>query len=153
MKSKWFSLITWVALCLTVGLVGSFFSPGEWYQNMQKPSLTPPNIVFPIVWNILFVLMGIAAWRVSGREQGVSFALGLFVAQLGLNILWSYLFFGIHRPDLALIEIIILWLAILGTSNAFFKIDKIAGILILPYLAWVSFAIYLNYSFIQLNNI
>ena len=72
---------------------------------------------------------------------------------MSYTIRYSYLFFGIHRPDLALIEIIILWLAILGTSNAFFKIDKIAGILILPYLAWVSFAIYLNYSFIKLNNI
>ena len=154
MNIKWFSLIAWVSLCLLLGLIGSFFNPGEWYQSMQKPSLTPPDIAFPIVWNILFVLMGLAAWRVwEKREKSVSFALGLFIAQLGLNIFWSYLFFGIHRPDLALIEITILWLVILSTLGSFFKIDKVAGILMLPYLFWVSFAIYLNYTFVQLNNI
>jgi len=153
MSAKWLSLILWLGLCLFAGFIGSFFTPGEWYLGMQKSTLTPPDIVFPIVWNTLFILMGIAAWRVWGkREQGVSFALFLFVVQLGLNILWSYLFFGIHRPDLALVEIIILLLAILFTVIAFFKADKVAGILMLPYLAWVSFAIYLNYSFVQLNN-
>lgn len=121
---------------------------------MQKPSLTPPDVAFPIVWNILFVLMGVAAWRVwKKREKSASFALGLFITQLGLNIFWSYLFFGIHRPDLALIEISILWLVILSTLGSFFKIDKVAGILMFPYIVWVSFAIYLNYTFVQLNNI
>lgn len=153
MNTKWLSLILWVGLCLLVGFTGSFFTPGEWYQSLEKSSLTPPNIVFPVVWNILFILMGIAAWCIWGkREQGVSFALFLFIVQLLLNILWSYLFFGIHRPDLALIEIIILWIVILFTVIAFFKADKVAGVLMLPYLAWVSFAIYLNYSFVQLNN-
>jgi len=97
--------------------------------------------------------MGCAAWRVwEKREPGVSLALFLFIVQLLLNALWSYLFFGIHRPDLALIEIVILWIVILFTVVAFFKEDKVAGILMFPYLTWVSFAIYLNYSFVQLNN-
>ncbi len=154
MNVKWFGLILWVGLCLFVGFIGSFFTPGEWYQGMQKSSLTPPNIVFPIVWNILFILMGVAAWRVwEKREPGVSLALFLFIVQLLLNVLWSYLFFGIHRPDLALIEIVVLWILILFTVIAFFKVDKVAGALMSPYLAWVSFAIYLNYSFVQLNDL
>ena len=96
--------------------------------------------------------MGIAVWRVwERRSQGAHYALLLFIIQLGLNMLWSYLFFGLQRPELALIEIIILWAAILATTIAFFKIEKIAGILLLPYLGWVSFAIYLNYSIYHLN--
>lgn len=153
MNRRWSSLLFWVVLCLLVGFAGSFFNPGEWYAGLKKSSLTPPNIVFPIVWNFLFVLMGFAAWRVWGkRNQGVMLALGLFFMQLGLNILWSYLFFGIHRPDLALIEIIFLWFAIFVTLLVFYKIDHLAGLLLTPYLAWVSFAIYLNYAFVQLNN-
>ena len=150
---KWLSKIAWIALCLITGFIGSLFSPGEWYQSLEKSSLTPPNIVFPIVWNILFILMGVAAWRVwERRSQGASFALLLFIIQLGLNMLWSYLFFGLQRPGLALIDIIVLWAAILATTISFFKIDKIAGILLLPYIGWVSFAIYLNYSIYHLNN-
>ena len=149
---KWLSLVLCIALCLFAGFIGSLFSPGEWYQSLEKSSLTPPNIVFPIVWNILFILMGIAVWRVwERRSQGANYALLLFIIQLGLNMLWSYLFFGLQRPELALIEIIILWAAILATTIAFFKIEKIAGILLLPYLGWVSFAIYLNYSIYHLN--
>ena len=105
MNSKWLSLICWVGICLMTGFVGSLFTPGEWYQEMQKSVLTPPNYVFPLVWNALFVLMGIAAWRVwVEREKGVSFALSLFLVHLIFNMLWTYLFFGIHRPDLALVE-------------------------------------------------
>lgn len=153
MNGKWISLLFWIGLCLLVGFVGSVFNPGDWYQTMQKSPLTPPNIVFPIVWNILFVLMAIAAWRVwSLREKAISCAILFFIVQLVLNAYWSYLFFGIHRPDLALMEIVILWLVILITTILFIKVDSLAGILLLPYLCWVSFAIYLNYSFVQLNN-
>ena len=149
---KWLSLALWIALCLFAGFIGSLFGPGEWYQSLEKSSLTPPNFVFPIVWNILFILMGIAVWRVwERRSQGANYALLLFIIQLGLNMLWSYLFFGLQRPGLALIEIMILWAAILATTIAFFKIEKLAGILLLPYLGWVSFAIYLNNSIYHLN--
>ena len=152
MNSKWLSLVWWVGICLLTGFVGSLFAPGEWYQEMQKSALTPPNYVFPIVWNILFVLMGIAAWRVWGkRKKGVRFALSLFLVHLIFNMLWSYLFFGIHRPDLALFEIVFLWVVILLTIIAFIKVDRLAGIIMLPYIAWVSFAIYLNYAFVELN--
>ncbi len=149
---KWLSLIAWIALCLCAGFIGSLFSPGDWYQALEKSSLTPPNIVFPIVWNILFLLMGLAAWRIWERHsQGKNLALLLFIIQLALNILWSFLFFGLQRPDIALIEIVVLWAAILATMIAFFKIDKLAGVLLLPYIGWVSFAIYLNYSIYNLN--
>lgn len=154
MSSKWLSLIIWIVICLIAGYVGSLFNPGDWYSGMQKSSLTPPNFVFPIVWNILFILMGIAAWRVWGkREKGAGFAIALFLVHLIFNMFWSYLFFGIQRPDLALVEIVLLWGIILLVIVAFFKVDKLAGIIMLPYIAWVSFAIYLNYAFVNLNKI
>ena len=138
--------------CLSAGYIGSQFSPGEWYQSLQKSPLTPPNIVFPIVWNILFILMGLSVWRIRlRRSHETIFALLLFIIQLGFNILWSYLFFGLQRPELALIEILILWALILTTVFIFYRIDKMAGVLLLPYLGWVSFAIYLNYSIYHLN--
>jgi tryptophan-rich sensory protein len=137
---------------MLVGFIGSLFSPGEWYQSLQKPLLNPPNIVFPIVWNILFVLMGIAAWRIGEKQRiFISLAIVLFIIQLCFNILWSYLFFGMQRPGLAAIEIILLWTLILVTTYIFYKIDKVAGILLIPYLGWVGFAIYLNYSIYYLN--
>ncbi len=152
MNSKWLSLACWVGICLMTGFVGSLFTTGEWYDEMQKSALTPPNYVFPIVWSVLFVLMGIAAWRVWGkRKKGVGFALSLFLVHLIFNVLWSYLFFGIQRPDLALVEVVILWIVILLTIIAFFKVDRLAGLIMLPYLAWVSLAIYLNYTFVELN--
>ena len=149
---SWFKLVFWVGLCLLAGFIGSFFGPGEWYLSLRKSSLTPPNIVFPIVWNILFVLMGIAAWRISEKQQKIiSFALTLFLIQLIFNILWSYLFFGMRRPDLALVEILVLWIFILSATIVFYKIDKMAGTLLMPYLVWVGFACYLNYSIYSLN--
>ena len=148
------SLLSCVGLCLFVGFLGSLFVPGEWYENLNKSSLTPPNIVFPIVWNMLFVLMGLAAWRVWASEDiGLKkIAITIFLFQLILNVCWSYLCFGIQRPDLALLDIIVLWVFILITLVLFYRADRIAGFLFLPYCLWVSFAIHLNYSIYQLNN-
>lgn len=155
-SKKWAGLIVWILICLATGFFSSRFnpgsSPGDWYQLLEKSSLNPPNIVFPIVWNILFVLMGTAAWRIW-KMCGplLCFPLMLFIGQLILNGAWSYIFFGLKNPEFALIEIMILWIAILVTVISFYKIDKLAGYLLMPYLAWVSFAIYLNYSIVQLN--
>lgn len=148
-------ILFWVGFCLFAGLVGSQFEPGEWYESLNKSSLTPPNIVFPIVWNILFVLMGISVWLVWKSKLGKSkiIAITIFITQLIFNIFWSYLFFGINRPDLALIEIITLWLLILITFIIFYRVSRLSGVLITPYLLWVTFAIYLNYSIVSLNNI
>ena len=152
MSVRWLNFIFWIVLCMLAGFIGSQFSPGEWYLSLQKSSLTPPNIVFPIVWNILFVLMAIAAWRVSEKQrQKLSYAVALFIIQLGFNVLWSYLFFGLQRPDLAMIDILILWTLILFTVLIFYRIDKLAGALLIPYLTWVGFAIYLNYTIYILN--
>ena len=137
---------------MLAGFMGSLFSPGEWYHSLQKPLFNPPNIIFPIVWNILFVLMGIAAWRIGEKQRKIiSLPLALFIIQLCFNALWSYLFFGLQNPGLALIDILILWVLILVTTVIFYMIDKIAGALLIPYLGWVGFAIYLNYSIYYLN--
>jgi benzodiazapine receptor len=143
----------WIVGALAAGWVGSRFMPGEWYASLAKPAWTPPNAVFGPVWTALYVLMGIAAWLVW-REVGFSgaaTALVLFIVQLGLNALWSYLFFGAHQPMIALFEIIVLWFVILFTLLAFWKVKPLAGALLLPYLCWVGFASGLNLQLWRLN--
>lgn len=147
-------LVFWVAMPFVAGWIGSRFVPGPWYAELVKPSWTPPDAVFGPVWSLLYLLMGIAAWLVW-REAGFAaarVALGLFVFQLVLNALWSYLFFGLHRPDLALVDIVLLWLAIVATMIAFWKIRPLAAWLLAPYWAWVSFAAVLNGQLWRLNS-
>ena len=147
-------LIGWIAVSMVAGLIGSQFMPGEWYAGLTKPSWNPPSSVFAPVWSTLYVLMGIAAWLVwrPAGFAGARGALRLFFLQLILNALWSYLFFGLHRPDLALIEIIVLWLTILATTIAFWRHSVPAGALLAPYLAWVGFATALNFTLWRLNS-
>jgi benzodiazapine receptor len=126
----------------------------EWYPSLVKPSFNPPNWVFGPVWTTLYIMMGIAlylVWRKGLREPGVWAAMVVFAIQLVLNGLWSLLFFGMHRPDIAFFEIVLLWVAILATTIAFFRQHRLAGTLLVPYLAWVSFAAVLNYSLWRLN--
>lgn len=146
-------LIFWVSISLSVGWVGSRFSPGEWYVALAKPSWNPPSSVFAPVWSTLYVIMGMAAWLVWRRVgfSGAGVALGLFVFQLILNGLWSFLLFGLHRPDFAFLEIVALWLVILVTMIAFWRVSTPAGLLMVPYLAWVSFASALNFQLWRLN--
>lgn len=150
-------LVLSIAVSQSAGLIGAFFttpSISGWYQTLAKPELAPPNWIFAPVWTTLFLLMGIAAfliWKVGLSRKGVKAALGLFVFQLVLNTLWSIIFFGAQSPGWALLEIVFLWLAILATLISFWKLSRAAGVLILPYLLWVSFAIYLNYSIFILN--
>lgn len=153
MKSPAVSLLFWISASLAAGVAGSRFMPGEWYAALAKPSWNPPNDVFGPVWTVLYILMGIAAWLVWRRVgfAGARVSLGLFLGQLVLNALWSYLFFGAQRPDLAFVEIAILWGAILATTIGFWRISVAAGILLLPYLAWVSFAGVLNFTLWRLN--
>ena len=146
-----------VLVCQTAGAVGSLFtSPSipTWYASLQKPNFNPPNGVFAPVWTILFLLMGISLyliWSKGLRDKKVKTAVIIFAIQLILNMLWSFLFFGLQSPLYAFIEIIILWLAILLTITSFYKISKIAGYLLLPYILWVSFAAVLNFSILVLN--
>lgn len=139
------------------GIVGSVFtmpSIPNWYATLAKPALTPPSWVFGPVWTTLFVLMGIAAfliWKKGTDHKGVKKALGIFAIQLILNTGWSIIFFGLHSAKSAFVEIIFLWLAILATIIAFSKISKPAAWLLVPYILWVSFAVYLNYAIWALN--
>lgn len=147
------------AICVAelAGIIGSLFtvsSVSSWYMGLVKPALNPPSWVFGPVWTTLYALMGIAAflvWRRGLARREVKIALGVFLVQLVLNTLWSILFFRLQRIDLALIDIVLLWLGILATIIAFAKIWKLAAWLLAPYLLWVSFASYLNYALWTLN--
>jgi len=150
-------LIIAITVSELAGIVGSLFtapSVPTWYQGLAKPAFTPPGWVFAPVWTTLFALMGIAAylvWRKGLERREVKIALAIFIFQLVLNTLWSFIFFGLHNPGLAIIEIIILWLAILTAIIYFAKISRPAAWLLVPYILWVSFAGFLNYSIWQLS--
>lgn len=142
-----------VALVAGAALFGAQFTPGAWYQSLQRPWLTPPNWVFGPVWTVLYLAIAIAAfllWTSADRSR-VKLALGLWATQLVLNALWSYLFFGLKRPGIALIEIVTLLAVILATTVVFLSIRKPAGVLFIPYALWVGFATYLNAGFWLLN--
>jgi len=147
-----------VTTCLVIGYLSGMVtreSITTWYPTLVKPSFNPPNWIFAPVWTALYIMIGVAGgmiWdRIDTDEANVKKAFKFFIYQLALNALWSYLFFGLHNPLLALIEIILLWLIIFETYTQFKKIDKIAANLLLPYLAWVSFATLLNASIWWLN--
>ena len=147
-------LYAFVIGTLVVGVTASLFTEPNiagWYAALAKPSFNPPSWIFAPVWTALYVMMAVAAWR-AWRVVGVmSVALMLYFLQLTLNFAWSLIFFAQHLIDIALIDIAALWIAILATMIAFFRVDRIAGLLMLPYLAWVSFASALNYEIWQLN--
>ncbi|MBI1260681.1 MAG: tryptophan-rich sensory protein [Rhizobiales bacterium] len=126
----------------------------DWYPTLNKPPLTPPNWVFAPVWTFLFFLMGVSAWlvwRKAGGLRQAHAALPLFFAQLGLNLGWSVSFFGMRNPAIASIEIVFLLAMILATILVFASIERLAAILMLPYLAWTSFATYLTFAIWWLN--
>jgi tryptophan-rich sensory protein len=142
-------LLVCVATSAVPGVIGSRFEPGAWYASIEKSSLTPPSWVFPVVWPALYLLMGIALWRFleaeASRRTRVA-GLTSFTIQLVLNGLWSYLFFGLHRPGVALVEIVLLWLTIAAVIYVFSRRARDAALLLVPYLAWVAFATYLNFE-------
>ena len=146
-------LAGWIALCWSAAVPGAVFVPGEWYASLQKPSWTPPNWLFGPVWTALYTMMGVAAWLVwrRGGFERQRIALRLFLLQLFFNALWSPLFFGMHKPGLAFADLLLLWLALAATAAAFWKARPVAGALLLPYLAWVSFAGALNFALWRLN--
>lgn len=155
--NNFFKLIIAVVVSELVGIIGSVFttpSIAGWYAGIVKPATNPPAWVFGPVWTTLFALMGIAAflvWKKGLNRKDVKIALGIFFGQLVLNALWSIIFFGLYSPGGALVEIVFLWLAILATIIAFARISRSAAWLLLPYILWVSFAGYLNYSIWVLN--
>jgi len=154
--NKWIKLLIFILICQLAGLVGSNFTTSQingWYATLQKPSFTPPNWLFGFVWTILFILMGISLYWIWGKrlERNFRKAILFFGIQLVLNILWNFFFFGLQNPSYGLIEIILLWIAIAITIFEFYKLSKKAGLILLPYIVWVSIATVLNYYILVLN--
>jgi len=151
-------LIVSIAACQGAGLIGSLFTTAAiptWYAGLQKPFFTPPNWLFAPAWITLYILMAVAAfliWRKGLDQKGVRPALIIFLIQLVLNASWSIVFFGLESPFYGVVVIIALWITILLTMIKFFKLSTIAGALLTPYIAWVSFAAVLNVAIWILNS-
>jgi benzodiazapine receptor len=148
------ALVGWLALCFSASVTGVFVSTAGWYAGLHKPSWNPPAWIFAPVWTLLYVFMAVAAWLVWRKGGWIKqrLALRLFLLQWLLNALWTPLFFGLHRSGLACAEIMILWLALAATLGSFWQVRKTAGVLLLPYLAWVTFAAALNFTIWRLNS-
>lgn len=134
--------------------IGGFFTPGPWYDTLAKPFFTPPNWLFAPVWLVLYILIAISAWlvwRPRGFTESARFPLILFIVQLVMNAAWSMLFFGMERIDLALIDIVALFVLLVGLIRLFYRENKTAAWLLLPYAGWVSFAMLLNTAFWRMN--
>jgi translocator protein len=146
-----------ILICQCAGIVGALFTRNaisEWYVYLRKPLFNPPDWIFGPVWTLLYILMGIAAylvWRKGFYDQRVRAAIGIFLIQLGLNIVWSIVFFGYRSIIGGMLVIGCLWLTILWTMQAFFSLSKQACYLLIPYIIWVSFALVLNLAFLVLN--
>ncbi len=156
-KNKIVKLIAAIIICQIAAVIGSVFTAPSiptWYASIQKPDFTPPNWVFAPVWTTLFLLMGISLYLIWDRgpeKKDVKLAISVFGIQLVLNVMWSVLFFGLQNPFFAFIEIIFLWIAILVNIILFYRISRKAGLLLVPYILWVSVAALLNYSIWVLN--
>lgn len=150
-------LIVCLAVTLGVGFAGSWFTApaiGTWYAALRKPAFTPPDWVFAPVWTVFYAMMGVAAflvWRAGSSSRWVAPALIAFGAQLGLNLLWSVVFFGWRQPGWAMLDIVALWVMIVVTMVLFAKVSTPACWLLAPYIAWVTFASVLNFELWRLN--
>ncbi len=155
-RRDWFGLAGFLLLSFVVsGLGGAITatSVGDWYQTLERSALSPPDWVFGPVWTTLFIFMAVAAWRVWRREasQGRCRALVVYGVQLALNLLWSALFFGLQQIGWSLVEIVVLLLVILVNTVLFWRLDRVAGLLFVPYAAWVSYATILTGTLWLLN--
>jgi tryptophan-rich sensory protein len=157
-KTGLIKLIASIIICQAAGFIGSLFTTPaipNWYAALEKPSFTPPGVVFGPVWTALYLMMGISlflVWKSAGNARRRRTALAVFVLQLILNTLWSILFFGLRSPLAGLLDIAALWVMILLTILLFWRISKTAAWLLVPYLLWVSFATLLNASILALNH-
>lgn len=146
-------LVAFLIIVFGVAYLGGRFQPGEWYQVLKKPPFTPPGWLFAPVWTLLYILIAVSGWKAWVSARGtvriVPFTCWFF--QMALNALWSFLFFGLHRLDLALAGAILLWAAIFLTGCCFWRVNRLASLLLVPYLLWVSFACVLTYSIYSLN--
>ncbi|MFN0263023.1 TspO/MBR family protein [Tepidamorphus sp. 3E244] len=149
------TLAAFLLVSLGVGAIGGSVTAGSvatWYPTLSKPPFNPPDWIFGPVWTALYILMAFAAWRVwRTNHPNRGPALFAYAAQLALNLAWSFIFFGMQKPGAALVEIALLLVAVAGTMVLFWRIDRVAGLLFVPYLAWVMFASVLNASIWWLN--
>ncbi len=147
------AFLGFLAACLAAASTGIVFRPGRWYASLNQPSWRPPDALFGPVWLVLYIMIATAGWLVW-REAGLAGAalpLAVYALQLVLNGLWSWLSFGLRRLDLAFFEMAALWLSILATILAFRPLSETAAWLLVPYLAWVSFALFLNFTLWRMN--
>ncbi|OQA02729.1 MAG: TspO/MBR family protein [Planctomycetes bacterium ADurb.Bin401] len=155
-RSEIIKLIIICVVILALGYSGSFFvrEADNWYESLKKPIFTPPGWFFGPVWTVLYLLMGVAFFLVlrsgTGTAKGKT-ATACFIFQFVFNLLWTPLFFGLKQPLIAFGDIVILWLAVLATVGSFYRVSKIAGLLLVPYFIWISFAAILNASICLLN--
>ena len=152
-----FKLLFSIIICEAIGILGAIFTAPaipNWYAKLNKPSFSPPNWIFGPAWTMLYALMGVSVyliWQQGIEKPEVKNALFIFTLQLILNFFWSFFFFKLQSPVYALIEIFLLWVLILATIISFYQINKAAGLILIPYLNWVSFATLLNFYIVKLN--
>ncbi|MGD9867779.1 MAG: TspO/MBR family protein [Hyphomicrobiales bacterium] len=144
------SLVMFLALCAGAAASGLIFRPGEWYRSLDKPSWTPPDWLFGPVWTLLYVMIAVAGWIIWSNAR-TSPAMTVWFVQLGLNAIWSWLFFGLHRPGLALVGLVLLWLAAAFFALLVWPFQPVACALFIPYLLWVAYAGALNVSIWRRN--
>jgi translocator protein len=149
----WPSLAVFCGIVFAAALSGAIFGPGQWYRDLKKPSWQPPDWLFGPAWTVLYILIAVAAWRVWQRAEpdAVFLPMAVFGVQIVLNAAWSWLFFGLKRMTWALYECAALWASVAAMIAVFAPIDSIAALILLPYLAWVAFAGFLNWTMIKLN--
>jgi len=150
------ALIVFLLISLGVGLFASQFTApyvADWYTDLAKPEWAPPDVVFTPVWTLLYIMMAVAAWLAwhKGHLAPTAPPLLLFFLQLALNAMWWVIFFAHQQPGLAFVEIILLWIVILATIVSFWRIERLAGLLMVPYLFWVAYAAALNYTIWRMN--
>ncbi|MGJ8603643.1 MAG: tryptophan-rich sensory protein TspO [Marivita sp.] len=146
----WLLFSIFLTACIAAGSTGGLFSPGPWYRNLAKPSWTPPDWVFPVVWTTLYLCMATAGARVAMLpDNGV--AMAFWALQVALNSLWTPVFFGLKKIKLGMVVLTALWLSVAATMVALWQVDMVSGMLFIPYLIWVSIAGALNASVWRLN--
>ena len=146
----WLLFFIFLAACFAAGATGGLFPPGPWYRELNKPRWTPPDWLFPVAWTTLYLCMAVAAAR-DAMMPGAGLAMALWALQIALNTLWTPVLFGLQKIRMGMGVLLLLWVAVAGCMLALFQLDWIAGLLFLPYLAWVSTAAALNFSVMKLN--
>lgn len=147
---KYYSLGVFLLLVFAAATSGAMFKPGPWYDSLNKPSWTPPAWLFPVAWTVLYIMIAVAGWLVW-KSEGLGLSLLIWIVHLGLNAAWSYYMFGAHRIDLAMYDVTAMWITLVAFILVAWPISPTASAIMVPYLAWVSFAAALNWRVWQLN--